>query len=275
MSVSVELLKSRAPVLRVRILKMVNAAHTGHPGGSLSAIDILQSVMKWGQFDPTSETKDWFVLGKGHAVPALYSMLVELGYLEEKELLSYRKIGSRLQGHPDRNKLPCIQVNTGHLGQGLSIAVGLAIAEKYRNSGKWIFVLLGNGDMNEGQTWEAVQSAAKFALSKLVVFIDDNKITQHGWADEIMNVNPLERKFLDFGWKSERINGHNYSQLVESLNSLNNNSNKPHLFVCDTIKGKGVSFMENEKKWHSTDLPDELLEAALVELGVDLSGEVK
>lgn len=272
---TVQELQTRAPTLRARILKMINAAHTGHPGGSLSAIDIMQAIMKWGSFNPTSEVKDWFVLGKGHAVPALYSILAELGYLEESELLTYRKVGSRLQGHPDRNKLPCIQANTGHLGQGLSIGVGLAMAEKHLNTFKKVFVLIGNGDLNEGQTWEAVQSAAKYGLSNLIVFVDDNKITQHGWADQIMNVNPIEKKFSDFGWLAKRINGHDYTELLQSLNALNNplDTKKPRAFICDTIKGKGVGFMENEKHWHSTDLPDELLQKALGELGFALKGE--
>ena len=264
-----EELNNRAPVLRGRILKMVNAAGSGHPGGSLSAVDIVSSIMVgWGKFHPTNEEQDWFVLGKGHAVPALYSVLIELGYFPEEELFTYRHFGSRLQGHPDRNKLPYVQVNTGHLGQGLSIGVGLALAEKMSGSGRKVYVLLGNGDMNEGQTWEAIQSAAKFDLSNLVVFIDNNHLTQHGVAQEIMDVYPLKPKFIDHKWWARDINGHNYEEILAGLQAASS-QDRPAALVCQTIKGKGVSFMENQPKWHSCDLPDDLLEKALIELGVE------
>lgn len=260
-------LENRAPVLRGRILKMINAARAGHPGGSLSAVDIISTIMVgWGNFHPTVENKDWFVLGKGHAVPALYSVLVELEYIPEEELLTYRHFGSRLQGHPDRNKLPHIQVNTGHLGQGLSIGVGLAFAEKMSGSGKNVYVLLGNGDMNEGQTWEAIQAAAKFDLSNLYVFIDDNKLTQHGIAEEIMNVYPLKPKFEDHDWWSINIDGHECREILSGLQAASQQV-RPSAIICRTIKGKGISFMENKPKWHSCDLPDDLLEKALNELG--------
>lgn len=265
-------LKQRAPVLRGRILKMVNAAGAGHPGGSLSAIDIISSVMVGrGNFRPTNQSNDWFVLGKGHAVPALYSVLIELGFFPEQELFTYRHMGSRLQGHPDRNKLPAVQVNTGHLGQGLSVGVGLALAEQYSNSNKKVYVLLGNGDMNEGQTWEAIQSAAKFQLSNLIVIIDDNRLTQHGLANEIMNVNPLVPKFIDFGWWSKEIDGHDYVQILSSLDEASKQI-LPSVVVCHTVKGKGVSFMENVPEWHSRNLPDDLLKKALDELGMRAKG---
>ncbi len=262
------MLAERAPVLRGRILKMVNAAGAGHPGGSLSAVDIISSIMVgWGEFHPTSLRHDWFILGKGHAVPALYSVLIELGFMAEEELFTYRRMGSRLQGHPDRNKLPFIQVNTGHLGQGLSIGVGLALAERMANSDRKVYVILGNGDMNEGQTWEAIQSAAKFKLSNLMVFVDDNKLTQHGMADEIMNVYPLKPRFIDHNWYAEDINGHDYVQLLAGMEKASC-QDLPSVLICQTIKGKGISFMENAREWHSCDLPDGLLKQALSELGL-------
>ena len=265
-------LEARAPVLRARILRMVNAAHAGHPGGSLSASDLINSIMVgWGNFCPTCQDKDWFVLGKGHAVPSLYSVLMELGYLQDEELYTYRRMGSRLQGHPDRNKLPGIQVNTGHLGQGLSIGVGLAWAEKHLKSSKHTYVIIGNGDLNEGQTWEAIQSAAKYQLDNLLLVVDDNKLTQHAAADQVMNVYPLESKFEDFGWQVQRINGHDYYQILDALERASQVRGVPSAIVCDTVKGKGVSFMENVAKWHSTDLPDDLLKVALTELGQDSS----
>lgn len=261
-------LEARAPILRARILKMVNAAHAGHPGGSLSAIDLINAIMVgWGRFRPTQQQKDWFVLGKGHAVPGMYSVLIELGYLPEEELYTYRKMGSRLQGHPDRNKLPGIQVNTGHLGQGLSCAVGLAWADKFNGKDRQTYVMIGNGDLNEGQTWEAIQSAAKFALDNLLLVIDDNKLTQHGEAAAIMNVYPVEAKLVEFGWHVQRIDGHNYNEIINALKTASAVKGKPRAIVCDTVKGKGVSFMENVAAWHSTDLPNDLLQVALAELG--------
>lgn len=261
-------LNELAPVLRGRILRMINAARAGHPGGSLSAVDIISSVMVgWGNFHPTGQEQDWFVLGKGHAVPALYAVLVELGFLSEKEIFTYRHFGSRLQGHPDRNKLPCIQINTGHLGQGLSIGVGLALAEKMENSSKKVYVLLGNGDLNEGQTWEAIQAAAKFKLSNLIVFIDDNRLTQHGLAEEVMNVYPIRPKMLDHDWWAEEADGHDYVKIFSQLECAFK-QDKPAVIICRTVKGKGVSFMENNPQWHSCDLPDDLLHEALMALGV-------
>jgi transketolase len=259
-------IKDRAPFLRGRILKMVNAAGSGHPGGSLSVIDLLSTLMMgWGHFAPNSNRKDWLILGKGHAVPALYSILIELNYIEEEELFTYRKFGSRLQGHPDRNKLPHIQINTGHLGQGLSIGVGIALAEKLSKSDKKVYVMLGNGDLNEGQTWEAIQSAAKFDLSNLIVFIDDNRLTQHGVAEDVMDVYPLKPKFEDHKWWAQNIDGHNFEEILTGLQAAST-QDRPVALICQTIKGKGVSFMENKAKWHSCNLPDDLLKKALNEL---------
>lgn len=268
MNVLAAKLEARAPVLRARILKMVNAAHAGHPGGSLSAIDLMNSIMVgWGNFSPTHQDKDWFVLGKGHAVPGLYSVLIELGYYPEEELYSYRKMGSRLQGHPDRNKLPGVQVNTGHLGQGLSVGFGLAWADKFLGNTKQTYVMIGNGDLNEGQTWEAIQSCAKYQLDNLLLIVDDNKLTQHGEASAIMNVYPVEEKLDQFGWHTQRINGHSYPEILQALEAAAKVTGKPRAIVCDTVKGKGISFMENVAAWHSTDLPDDLLRVALAELG--------
>ena len=265
---TVQEIKKRAPFLRGRILKMVNAAGAGHPGGSLSVIDLLSILMmSWGQFAPNSEYKDWIVLGKGHAVPALYSILIELGYLKEKEIYTYRQLGSRLQGHPDRRKLPFVQISTGHLGQGLSVGVGLAIAEKYNQSLKKVYVILGDGDMNEGQTWEAIQSAAHYKLKNLTMLIDSNKLTQHGPTTEIMNVEPIVPKLKAFGWAVSEIDGHDH-QSISACFSKHARSVLPVAIVCRTIKGKGVSFMQNEKTWHSRNLPDDLLEKALLELGI-------
>jgi transketolase len=256
----------RTPFLRGRILKMVNAAGAGHPGGSLSVIDLLSTLMLgWGHFSPDNTIKDWLVLGKGHAVPALYALLIELGYLDENELFTYRKLGSRLQGHPDRRKLPFVQVSTGHLGQGLSIGVGLAIGEKIKQSGRYVYVILGDGDLNEGQTWEAIQSASHYKLGNLIILIDSNGLTQHGPTTQIMNIEPIANKFKSFGWIFIEVDGHNHKEVLNALKKVSK-SNKPAIINCLTVKGKGISFMENEMTWHSRDLPDDLLEKSLIEL---------
>ncbi len=259
-------LTQRAPRLRARILRMVSAAQSGHPGGSLSVIDLLAALMlAWGRFRPHAPTQDWLVLGKGHAAPAYYAMLCELGYLDESELLTYRQLGSRLQGHPDRRKLPAVQVTTGHLGHGLSIGVGIALGEKRSGSDKKVYVVLGDGDLHEGQTWEAMMAAAHYHLDNLVVLADLNGLSQHGPVSKIMNFEPLAEKCLAFGWQAVEIDGHDYGQILAALGKTEA-SDRPTMVLCRTVKGKGVSFMEGDPLWHSRDLPQELLQKALAEL---------
>jgi len=252
--------------LRRRILQMINAAGAGHPGGSLSVIDLLSAVMlAWGRFSLSAPKPDWLVLGKGHAVPALYAVLSKLGYLEEAELLTYRHLGTRLQGHPDRRKLPAVQVTTGHIGQGLSIGAGIALGEKLANSGRQAYVILGDGDLHAGQTWEAAMAASKYQLNNLRVLIDLNELTQHGPVSGVMPTEPLAAKWEAFGWSATEVDGHNYEQLLWALKSKQA-SDHPVVLLCRTIKGKGVSFMEGDPLWHSRDLPQPLLERALQEL---------
>jgi transketolase len=207
-------------------------------------------------------------LGKGHAAPAYYAILAELGYLDEEELLTYRHLGTRLQGHPDRRKIPAVQVTTGHLGHGLSIGAGIALGEKILKSGKNVYVVLGDGDLHEGQTWEAVMAAAHYRLTNLITMIDLNGLSQHGAIEKIMNFEPLAPKFESFGWRATELDGHNFNQLLRALESTQNQE-RPSVLLCRTIKGKGVSFMEGNPLWHSRDLPDDLLEKALQELNVN------
>lgn len=264
---TVENLKQRSPILRSRILRMIHEAGSGHPGGSLSVIDLLATVMiAWGRFSPHAVEKDWLVLGKGHAAPAYYAVLCELGYLTEEELFTYRKADSRLQGHPDRRKLPAVQVTTGHLGQGLSIGAGIALGEKMLNSEKKVYVILGDGDLHEGQTWEAVMASSHFHLTNLITLVDLNGLSQHGKTERIMNVEPLAEKWKAFGWTTISIDGHRYEQILEGLQEASF-SGSPTVLLCRTIKGKGISFMENNPLWHSRDLPTDLYEKALLELG--------
>ncbi len=261
-------LAKQAPILRARILRMINAAGSGHPGGSLSVIDMLAALMlAWGRFRPHAPIKDWLVLGKGHAAPAYYVVLSELGYIGARELVTYRRLGTRLQGHPDRRKLPAVQVTTGHLGHGLSIGAGIALGEKFSHSGKNVYVVLGDGDLHEGQTWEAIMAAAHYQLTNLIALIDLNGLSQHGSIEKIMNFEPLAAKWEAFGWNVLELDGHDFIQLLQSLAKTANND-RPSVLLCRTIKGKGVSFMEGDPLWHSRDLPDDLLERALEELQV-------
>lgn len=263
---SPEDLEARSIVLRKQILRMVHAAGAGHPGGSLSVIDILNALMTgWGIFRPETTNKDWLVLSKGHATPALYSVLASLNYLPADELLTYRQFGSRLQGHPDRMKLPGVQVSTGHLGQGLSIAAGIALGENKSKTDKDIYAVLGDGDLHEGQTWEAAMFANHYHLQNLIAILDLNNLTQHGRVKDIMAVEPLEEKWHSFGWDTLELNGHDYSEILAGLEWASN-SNKPSVLLCRTIKGKGVSFMEGDPLWHSTHLSKDRLTKALKEL---------
>jgi transketolase len=252
--------------LRARVLRAIAAAPSGHPGGSLSVIDILAAIMLgWGRFAPNQATKDWLVLSKGHAAPALYSVLVELGYISEDELVTYRRVGSRLQGHPDRLKLPAVQITTGHLGQGLSIGVGLALGERMRGSDAQVYVILGEGDLHEGQTWEAMMAASHYGLGNLTALADLNGLTQHGPVAQIMGLAPLDAKCRAFGWSALEIDGHDYAALMDAL-GRQSSPGTPRALLCHTIKGKGVSFMEGDPLWHSGHLSRDDLERALREL---------
>ncbi|MCS6845115.1 MAG: thiamine pyrophosphate-dependent enzyme, partial [Caldilineales bacterium] len=186
-------------------------------------------------------------------------------YLDESELLTYRQLGSRLQGHPDRRKLPAVQVTTGHLGHGLSIGVGIALGEKRSGSDRKVYVVLGDGDLHEGQTWEAMMAAAHYHLDNLVALVDLNALSQHGPVSMIMNFEPLAEKCSAFGWLTQEVDGHDYAHILAAL-SATQASDRPVALLCRTVKGKGVSFMEGDPLWHSRDLPWALLEKALSEL---------
>ncbi len=266
MSLSVEAVAGRLPALRGRILRMIHDANAGHPGGSLSVIDTLAVIMlKQGRFEPDQEVHDWLVLAKGHAVPALYSVLVELGYLEESELASYRHLGSRLQGHPDRRKTPGIQVSSGHLGQGLSVAVGIALGELRHASGRHTWVVAGEGDLHEGQTWEALMSAAHHKVGGLTLVVDRNGLTQHGRVEQVMGLEPLAAKLSAFGWAVQEVDGHNVRALDEALTAARDESG-PAAVIARTVKGHGVSFMEGVRDWHSRGITDQELALALAEV---------
>lgn len=249
--------------LRKWIIEMITAAKTGHPGGSLSAIDLL-SVL-WFDFmrgvdKPSAlpEDRDRFVLSKGHGVPALYAILAKKGFISPDELPTLRQTGSRLQGHPDRVRLPIVEASTGSLGQGLSVAQGVALALRMDQKSSRIFCLMGDGEMQEGQVWEALMSAPKFQLSNLCAMIDYNNAQIDGPVSEVMPLEPITDKLKAFGWNVIEINGHDFKEIHKAYTQFvaeherTEGKGKPMCIVARTIKGKGVSFMENKIEWHGS-----------------------
>lgn len=252
--------------LERRILRMVHAAGAGHPGGSLSSVGVLAEILlRQGRFAPGQVDHDWLVLAKGHAAPALYAVLVELGFFPEDELDTFKHLGSRLQGHPDRRKAPGVQVTTGHLGQGLSIALGLALAARHRGEGRHVWAVLGEGDLHEGQTWEAVMAASHYRVDHLTTVLDANGLTQHGTVDAVMSVEPIAERFRAFGWNVAEIDGHDPHAVEDALTS-SRALGGPSLVIARTVKGHHVSFMENDPLWHSRAMNDGEYAAALAEI---------
>lgn len=262
-----------ATEMRKDIIRMLEAAGSGHPGGSLSCIDSLAALYLGGVMRHDPQNPDWpqrdrFVLSKGHAAPALYAVLARAGYLPAEELMSLRKLGSRLQGHPDSNLLPGVEVGTGSLGQGLSIAAGMAAGVRIEGGDQVVFTILGDGECQEGQVWEAATFAVHQGLDNLIAIIDGNGLQIDGATTDVCQVGDLGDKFAAFGWDVSRVDGHDIDALVALFTELKTARNgKPHAVVASTVKGKGVSFMENQAGWHGK-APDAAQAAqALAELG--------
>lgn len=244
---------------RVQIVRMLEKAASGHPGGSLSCIDILTTLwfdeMK-GVDAPHSlaPDRDRFVLSKGHGVPALYAILAKKGFIAEEELATLRRTGSRLQGHPDRVRLPIVESSTGSLGQGLSVAQGLALAAKLDGLASRVYCLMGDGEIQEGQVWEAAMSAPKFRLSNLCAIIDQNGGQIDGPVSQVMPIEPLPDKWRAFGWNVTEIDGHSFEAIQQAFREARAPATvaqgRPTLIIAHTVKGKGVSFMENKIEWH-------------------------
>lgn len=248
-------LKQQAKELRKMLLTMIYKAQSGHPGGSLSAADIVTALyfhaMNVDPENPKWPDRDRFVLSKGHVCPVLYSALILKGFLEEKEADTLRKQGSLLQGHPDMKRCPGIEISTGSLGQGISCAAGMALAGKRDGRDYMVYTLLGDGECDEGQVWEAAQAANKYHLDNLVVIVDNNGLQNDGFAKDIMPTEDLKEKFKAFGFDAVRIDGHSMEEIVNALDHAKKDKNgRPKCIVCNTIKGKGVSFMENVAIWH-------------------------
>ena len=264
-------LEEISKLIRKDIVSMLTESASGHPGGSLSIADIMSVLffkeMNISSENPKDPNRDRFVLSKGHAAPALYSALARKGYFPVEELKTLRKTGTRLQGHPNMNDLPGIDMSTGSLGQGISAAVGMALAGKLDKKDYRVYTILGDGELEEGQVWEASMSAAHYKLDNLTAFIDFNGLQIDGNTEDVMNPSPIDKKFEAFGWNVMVINGHNYDEIIDAIEKAKNTKNKPTAIVCKTIKGKGVSFMENEASWHGTAPSKEQCEIALKEIG--------
>ncbi|MEG6523071.1 transketolase [Desulfotomaculum sp. 1211_IL3151] len=263
-------LQQRAKAMRRHIITMLGEAGSGHPGGSLSAADIV-SVLYFDTMKLDPEKPDWperdrFVLSKGHAAPVLYAALAEKGFFPKEELMTLRKLGSRLQGHPDMKKLPGVEMSTGSLGQGLSTAIGMALGLRLGGGQQRVYALLGDGEVQEGQIWEAAMAASHFKLDNLTAFLDYNNLQIDGPVDVVMDVAPLNDKWRSFGWHILQIDGHDMAQILQALKEAQATKGKPTMIIAKTIKGKGVSFMENQVGWHGNAPKPEQVEQALQEL---------
>ncbi len=256
--------------IRTNIIEMLGMAGSGHPGGSLSSVELLLVLFyNWierNKENALDEDRDRFIISKGHGVPTLYAILAKLGIIKESELKTFRKLNSRLQGHPDRNLLPYVEASTGSLGQGLSIAQGVALSGKIDKKDFRVYCLIGDGETQEGQIWEAFMSASTFKLDNLCVILDYNKGQIDGFVNDIINLEPIVDRLNAFGWYVQRIDGHDIDAIEDALTRANNTKGKPSIIIADTVKGKGVSFMENKIEWHGVAPNDEQTKAAIEEI---------
>ena len=251
---NIEDLKMKAKEIRKDIIEEVYNANSGHPGGSLSISDIMAVLyfneLRIDEKNPRWEERDRLVLSKGHCSPALYAALAERGFFDKEDLKSFRKIESNLQGHPDLNKVPGVDMTSGSLGQGLSIANGMAIAGKMDNKDYRVYTILGDGEIEEGQVWEAAMTANKYKLDNLCVIVDNNNLQIDGTIEEVMSSYPIDEKFKSFGFNVLTIDGNNIEEILSAFEIAKQTKNKPTCIIAKTIKGKGVSFMENKAEWH-------------------------
>lgn len=256
--------------LRISILEMLCEAGSGHSGGSLSSIDILtvlyNNVMKHDPKNPKDRDRDRFVLSKGHVCPALYVVLADCGYFDDSHLITLRKFGSILQGHPYMGKTPGIDVSSGSLGQGLSIAVGMATVVKADKGQQRVYCLMGDGEQQEGQIWEAAMAASHYHLDNLCAVVDQNHLQIDGKVEDVMNIEPLADKWAAFGWNVIRADGHDVVAIEKAFNEAALFKDKPSVIIAETCKGKGVSFMENQCGWHGTAPNEDQLNKAVCEL---------
>ncbi len=268
---TVDELKEISRDLRVDIIQMLVEAGSGHPGGSLSAIDALTclyfgGILRYKPDDPHWPDRDRFVLSKGHCSPAMYVTLARAGFFPHDWLKTFRKFESRLQGHVDRIRVPGVEASTGSLGQGLSMAVGMAIAAKLDKASWRVYCMLGDGESQAGQVWEATMSAPKFALDNLCAIVDNNQLQQTGKVVDIMDLTPLAEKFRAFNWHAIEVDGHDHAAVMDALREAQKTKGKPTAIVSHTVKGKGVSWMELNPEWHGKAPNAEQAEKAIAEI---------
>lgn len=269
---SLDELKEKARLLRKLIIEMTTEAGSGHPSSSLSTVEVVTAlyfggVMGYDPKAPRWEDRDRFILSKGHACPALYAALAEAGYFPKEDLMTLRKLGSPVEGHPNMLRLPGIEASTGSLGQGLSIACGVAAAGKIDGKGYQVFCMIGDGENNEGQVWEAAAGASHFHFDNLTCIVDHNGAQQTGYVNEVLNMKPLAEKWKAFHWNTLEIDGHDMQAVLDGLNAAKAHTGSPTAIIAHTKKGKGVSFVEASYGYHGKALTKEEAEKALVELG--------
>ena len=265
-----QMLKEQAKEIRKDIVTMIGQAKSGHPGGSLSATEIVTYLyFEELRIDPTNpkwDDRDRFILSKGHAAPVLYAALARRGFFPTEELSTLRKIGSHLQGHPDMKKVPGVDMSTGSLGTGFSAATGIAMACKLDKKENYVYTLLGDGEIQEGQVWEAAMSAAHYKLDNLIAFLDNNGLQIDGNIDYVLSPNPIDAKFAAFGWHVLVIDGHDFKQIADAVAAAKAEKGRPTMIVAKTVKGKGVSYMENQAGWHGSAPNEGQVAQAMAEL---------
>ncbi|MDR3561042.1 MAG: transketolase [Negativicutes bacterium] len=257
--------------MRRDIVKMLHNVQTGHPGGSLSAVEIL-TVLYFNQMNATCDKaccpdRDRFIASKGHCAPVIYTTLCEKGYFPREELSNLRQLGCMLQGHPDMKKVPGIDMSTGSLGLGLSVGIGMALSANLDKKDYYTYVLLGDGELQEGQIWEAAMAAPRFGLNKLIAIVDNNGVQLDGKVDDIMPLGSIADKFKAFGWNVIEADGHDLRALDAAFDQAKTNQSGPTVIIASTVKGKGVSFMEGKNEWHGKAISDDLYAKAMAELG--------
>ncbi len=275
--IELDKLETIAAKVRKHIIRMITEAGSGHPGGSLSCTDMIVALyfgkLRYNPTQPDWPDRDRFVLSKGHGCPAWYATLAEAGYFDVNELETLRRFGSKLQGHPERGRLPGIEVSSGSLGQGLSVGVGMALAGRLDEKDYRAYVMVGCGEIQEGQIWEAAMSASHYKLDNLCAILDNNGFQIGGEIDNIMSTKPIPEKWQAFGWHVIEIDGHNMKQILDAYNKAEKIKGKPTMIIANTIKGKGVPFMERVADWHGKAPSEEQAQSALADLSYRESDE--
>jgi len=265
-----EKLDNKAREVRRDIVTMVHRANSGHVGGSLGATEIVVALyyhlMKHRPDDPQWDDRDRFILSKGHCTPVIYAVLADCGYFPKEDLKTFRRPGSHLQGHPAQHKTPGIDASTGTLGLGISTGVGMALGAKLKKKNHYYYILCGDGEIQEGQVWEAAMFANKYKLDNIIAFVDRNYLQTDGKSEKVMPLDPLKPKWESFGWEVFEIDGNDFTQIIQTVEEARNIKGKPTMIIANTVKGKGVSFMENEASWHGTPPGKEDFDKAIKEL---------